>query len=69
MNIKLQHLVATQFEAAGFETFAKNIRSASGTSAIRKVAIRVIKQCMKADPSGFGTDVCKLSVKEESNNG
>ena len=69
MHKKLQNLVATQYEKAGFAELANEISGANGVAGVRKIAIKVIKQCMKADPSGFGNDVRNISVEGESNNG
>lgn len=69
MNIKLQHLVASQYEAAGFKKIADDIQGAKNAGGVRKVVINVIKQCIKSDPSGFGNELRNLCVKGESNNG
>ena len=68
MNKKLQHVVATQFEAAGFKTHSAEIRGANGVSGVRKIAVQVIKKLAALDPEGFGSAVHKATAKGENNN-
>ena len=67
MNKKLQHVVATQFEAAGFKTLAVEIRGASGVAGVRKIAVQVIKKLAILDPSGFGQDIQNISTGDSTN--
>lgn len=69
MNKKVQHLVATNYEAAGFETLAGEIRGASGVAGVRTIAIKVIKKLCALDPSGFGQGIKNIGNKGASNNG
>jgi hypothetical protein len=69
MNKTLQTLVATQFEEAGFETLAGEIRNSNGIQGVRKVAIKVIKKLCVLDPSGFGQEINNIGNKGDSNNG
>ncbi len=69
MNKKLQNLVATKYEAAGFKTLAGEIRNSNGIQGVRKVAIKVIKKLCALDPSGFGQEINNIGNKGDSNNG
>ncbi len=69
MNKKLQDLVATQYEAAGFKTLAGEIRKSNGVAGVRKVALKVISKLCALDPSGFGQDIQNISSKGDSTNG
>ncbi|MDP7006042.1 MAG: hypothetical protein QF718_07525 [Phycisphaerales bacterium] len=67
MNKKLQNLVATQYENAGFETLANEIRGANGVAGVRKVAVKVIKKLCDLDSSGFGQDIKNICNEGENN--
>jgi hypothetical protein len=67
MNKKLQHIVATQFEAAGFKKLAGEISRASGVAGVRNVALQVIKKIAILDPSGFGEDIKNISTGDSAN--
>ena len=67
MNKKLQHLVAKQYEAAGFKKISAKISGADDMSDLRTVALNIIHRLMLADPSGFGKDMHDLCKGDNSN--
>ena len=67
MKLTLQKLVATQFESSGFKRLGEEIRSASGVSELRKVAVRVINKIAETDPEGFGQDSKNISNGVKNN--
>ena len=69
MNKKLQDVVAAQYEEAGFQTLAGEIRKSSGVAGVRKVAIQVINKLSALDPSGFGQGIKNISNEGERHNG
>ena len=69
MNKKLQDLVAAQYEAAGFQTLAGEIRKSSGVASVRKIAMQVIKKLSALDPSGFGQGIKNICNEGERTNG
>ncbi len=69
MNKTLQNLVATQYESAGFKTLADEIRAQRGVAGVRKIAVKVIKQLIALDPSGFGQDIKNISKEGDGTNG
>ena len=69
MNKKLQDVVATQYEVAGFKTLASEIRKCNGVAGVRVIAIKVIKKLCAIDPSGFGQDIKNIGNKGANSNG
>ena len=69
MNKKLQEVVATQYETAGFTTLASEIRKSNWVAGVRKVVMKVINKLTSLDPSGFGQDIKNISSKGDRTNG